>query len=1012
MNAESVDARTAELFRHRSWMQRLAQGLLADPAAADDVVQETWLAALRHPPDPERPLRPWLSQVVRRIAGEWVRRESGRRRREERGARGGELPSTAALLERVDLQRLLAEALQGLAEPHRTTVLLRYFEDLSSAEIARRLDVPAATVRSRLKRGLDELRGVLDGRFGGDRRAWGVALAGLLPRGAPPAPGGTAASGGGPTAALSGITAMNATAKLGAAATCTVAASLGIWGLWTILQPASSEDAAGSGRAGAVAGVAGPSEAVAAAEGGAAERSPVPDPSQRRSVPRVAAAPAEPAAPRGAGDSALVEGRIVDGHGQPLAGGVLALLDEELAVAPARAELDGRVRLALELGAGARTLLFTFSSPGYATEFIPARVTAGDRTYLGEVALEPGGAVAGRVVDAAGRPVAGARVRVTGPDIEGDLAYARRRGPAEAPGPRGETDGGGGFRIEGVRAGPARVWAVAEGRRYAFTLPVEVAAAAVSGGLELVLDDLEELDRIEGRVLDPEGRPVAGASVGYYWNASSSGGAVVRAGAGGRFALRLAARAPHELSATDPGDRWASVSLTGVQPGTLDVVLQFREARELELRVTDLAGAAIEEFAVHVRSADTGNYLDSLPRAASPGGVRVLRAPAQPFRVEVLAAGHAVGHAGPCDPAALPAVLECRLEALPGVRGRVVREGLPVAGARVGLHAVHPEGVRVLHNGFRARLDAWPEAEAVTDAEGRFALDLREEGRYALLVSAEQLALAELGPLDLDPRAGAAGLEVALGAGGTLSGRVRVDPGREAAGTIVGLSRGDGRARTVRVGPDGEFRFERLTPGPWQLRRCDQEIDPERGSTTYSAGETGPIRWDCEVFEGEETVFDLDLAGQPACVLLGSFAVGGAPAAGWSAGLSRGDAGTETFEQPSTAVDARGGFRLEVGSPGRYELVLELHLEHAILVVREPLELVPGEQSWSWDLPAARLAIDGAPGAAEAELSLGYLWEGAGGRRYWARFHGDGDCLLYTSPSPRDLSTSRMPSSA
>ena len=30
----------------------------------------------------------------------------------------------------------------------------------------------------------------------------------------------------------------------------------------------------------------------------------------------------------------------------------------------------------------------------------------------------------------------------------------------------------------------------------------------------------------------------------------------------------------------------------------------------------------------------------------------------------------------------------------------------------------------------------------------------------------------------------------------------------------------------------------------------------------------------------------------------------------------------------------------------------------------------------------------------------------------WALEHGFGGCLLYTSPSPRDLSTSRMPSSA
>ena len=41
--------------------------------------------------------------------------------------------------------------------------------------------------------------------------------------------------------------------------------------------------------------------------------------------------------------------------------------------------------------------------------------------------------------------------------------------------------------------------------------------------------------------------------------------------------------------------------------------------------------------------------------------------------------------------------------------------------------------------------------------------------------------------------------------------------------------------------------------------------------------------------------------------------------------------------------------------------------------------------------------------------SLGQDWYGYGGVGDYALSHG---CLLYTSPSPRDLSTSRMPSSA
>ena len=65
----------------------------------------------------------------------------------------------------------------GLPEPLRTTVLLRYFEERSSSEIARRMGVPAGTVRWRLKKAIERLRADLDQRFAGNRRTWAIALA-------------------------------------------------------------------------------------------------------------------------------------------------------------------------------------------------------------------------------------------------------------------------------------------------------------------------------------------------------------------------------------------------------------------------------------------------------------------------------------------------------------------------------------------------------------------------------------------------------------------------------------------------------------------------------------------------------------------------------------------------------------------------------------------------------------------------------------------------------------------
>jgi protein-disulfide isomerase len=81
---------------------------------------------------------------------------------------------------RFDTQRRLSELVMALREPYRTTVLLRYYDGLSAVEIAERLDLPAATVRGRLKTGLDELRSELAKKYGGRREDWLAALTPLL----------------------------------------------------------------------------------------------------------------------------------------------------------------------------------------------------------------------------------------------------------------------------------------------------------------------------------------------------------------------------------------------------------------------------------------------------------------------------------------------------------------------------------------------------------------------------------------------------------------------------------------------------------------------------------------------------------------------------------------------------------------------------------------------------------------------------------------------------------------
>lgn len=165
------------LLSRRPWLQGMARALVHEPSLAEDVVQETWVAALIRPP--RGPEGPWLAAVVRRATRFWQRSEGRRRTREERAARSEAVSSPAELLERVEIEQRLVQELRALAEPFRTTLLRRYFEGLSAAEIARADGVPQGTVRWRTSRGLAELRRRLAPALG-ERESLALALAPLL----------------------------------------------------------------------------------------------------------------------------------------------------------------------------------------------------------------------------------------------------------------------------------------------------------------------------------------------------------------------------------------------------------------------------------------------------------------------------------------------------------------------------------------------------------------------------------------------------------------------------------------------------------------------------------------------------------------------------------------------------------------------------------------------------------------------------------------------------------------
>jgi RNA polymerase sigma-70 factor (ECF subfamily) len=167
-----------DLLEHALFARRLARALVGDEARADDVVQQTWLNALEHPPRAGRGLKAWLATVVRNTATKLRRDESRREAREQRAAAPEPLPSTAEVAAQLAAQRELLDAVARLDEPARSTIHARFFEERTPTQIAAALGIPVRTVETRLRRAIERLRMELDERVEGGRRAWVGLLVG------------------------------------------------------------------------------------------------------------------------------------------------------------------------------------------------------------------------------------------------------------------------------------------------------------------------------------------------------------------------------------------------------------------------------------------------------------------------------------------------------------------------------------------------------------------------------------------------------------------------------------------------------------------------------------------------------------------------------------------------------------------------------------------------------------------------------------------------------------------
>ncbi|MFT4541373.1 MAG: RNA polymerase sigma-70 factor (ECF subfamily) [Planctomycetota bacterium] len=1004
MTNPSFDSLASDITLHTPWMRRLAASLIHDSASADDVVQESWSVMIRRE-EPQGLAAPvsagFLASIVRSLTRRSIRSDRRRRERETHAARPEALPPTAEIAEQAEIVQRLASALDELEDPYRATLVMRYFDGLSSAEIARRSDIPAATVRTRLKRGLDQMRVQMDDKEGG-RSYWVSALVPALER---PAHASSALS-------LSLASFAMLKIVIGTAATLCGAAFL-----WIYL----SDDSVPQDTAVSLPEQVAPDQLTQ-------ERSTIAagdDASERALVAESLRPETQTNAPDATFGRVIISASAVDQAQRPIDGAWIRLRNRPDRVAKsdetgsARLELSTSVLERLSFVDTSGLVQVQVGAPGYCASEHRFEFDVDKRLVeLGQVALSLGASVIGTVVDENGLGVEGALV-VFGVAVEAEQGSAsmERSGPSDLRsrpwlGPEtaltSESGPGGQFIVDGVAAGHGTLWARSDSTLWAYSPTLGLRVGEQLSGIELVVREASE-QIITGKLLDPDDRPIAGLPLTFTKTSAEDGWFDGKTDRNGRFYFVPKEGAAQNIGARSPSWEWEDLSVLDVEPGTPDLVLRFVASKWLSLSLIDTDGLPLHSGKVEGLPPD-GPTDNSIHRCESPidaDGHARLRWSAGPVRLRAQSPGYRDLVLGPLDTALLADPFVITLESVPALVGMVsLASGEPAANARVSLHrragsggSISAAGVKaatvrtyLTHQGWPGDGDAFvyglfvdPSVAVHTDDEGRFRLPLPgvdteaegeverskasglagmgyagETNRVKTSTPAQEWYLhARLashatvlnGPHQFDGKKEVQ-LDLRMPRSGSIDGLLIMDGSTSPAGWTARASDGMAQIAEAPISADGSFRMDHLHAGAWQISVF------EPGKRFYEAG--GRLRTErvpepvVDIVPGRTVEYQHRATLKKSARLEGRLSVNAVAPGAWQV-IVRTTTKQASIQSMKTSLDPDGRFEVTLEPGLSTSLTLSKALSSGGLTITTKLTIVPGMNRWSYDLGTAKI---------------------------------------------------------